>query len=1092
VLVYFDADNLDNPASLTQLAKGQQGITYVQSEIARVATQSLFDDPDMAVSVYRAIVQKAIAGGLRDGEPGRAMLLREFDAAARRINEGMGSGGDLLLVHRLSSHGWKVDVRGEFIGRPLLGKLKTLTTDSEFDALAEAWRGRAISVTTEFPHDLGNADAVILDTAVKDTGPFERGSGVVADLTPEKNAVGEAIESGAHTFVTRGGALDDAAREHTGASRANPPDSVLEINPPDQALLLRRAQERLTEAERKMAEAKTALDDLEPEAERPREEVPFPPEIYQLLLDYTNDPGTRQGKARDFFSEGPTSLGQVVDVIESIDAGIPPLGVAMESAEIQTLREGLVEWLQARLDVEPGGAPTRTQVKAAKAAERKRVASTLLESPEEWQDEMVKMWRALENIVKPTDDIVTGYEGTQYDLGHLPTLGKDGKPLSPRILATESLLKQLERVAPDMPNELAMGRKQDLPSRISTARFATFMRGFIPPETRRGRGLSWVAKQFAANPERDIRFSTVHRFLDELVGPEPTHLDPDSAEFLAYMKDRDHAAGILAGLHRFMAAPENMTAGRFRSFRKEYTLGADRFDRLARETIADKPSPDFADLPEWAQRFITASDSEHPFFDAWTKADNRIRSWFAEQPNGASRYVESLYAGERARRASRKQAGITQTYHVWRFLYDARWLALETIEAPTLTLFQEGPGALLDAVGIRFKGLKPERVKGAAKPLFVGLDDLSKMREDFAWWTAADQMGSGLRYRENYLLSLVKRRQLSDFPDILKSMAARDPELAATMKRMGHTPEQWVAALNDSWELYSAMSRKISPEEARAVYGPRLAKGIINQSEFDKLVAQAASGERHYIRIPALEAEIAASVGHPILEPVMERLRHLTEEAWQDAASLIYGQIDRSNVQRLLNHPLLWWPISYQIKATKWLAGLMFDRFLGVDSGSIGALTLDRIHQQHQEAMADPSYRKFFEDNRTLLFVASMFFPITPWDIGVSLSPFTRLAMGVAAGALGLPEDSPYRRNIFSFGPGYTYFNLVPRLGYELRKSPNAASQGAGALIGGPFPYSVPVGQSSSQQTQVSQETFGLDPLPLEKPFEPPATRFGP
>ncbi len=1061
-------DPLD-PAIYAAARKATGEITVrAPSEQYRVALQSLYDDPILARDIYNSNVNR----------PHEVFLGGSID----RFNAGEANGGDLLMLRAYSRDGFiRVNDRGEFNS--------SIDYNAKMGKLPKLPEGKLRAV---LERELTADDTAILDSSVKDTGPFDAGSGVTPDLSSERLTAQSAIDAGAHTFILRGGPLDDAARDITGASRGNPAESVLEVNPPDEATQVRLAQERVDAAQQRLVEAQSNVDALGPDNSPPLPDraPPMPDDIYQLMLDYMNDPSTVQADpvVRGNFIEAPANLGQVLDVITSLDAGVPALGRPMNPEDLATLRNGLLEWLNGRLDAQPN-LPTRSQVKAAAQASSERAGQTLYDSPAEWQDGAVKAWRELENIVKPDPDgPITGYEGTQYDLGYLPKNAADGKPLPPRVLPTMSLLKMLEKVAPDLPDELAMGRKQTFPARVESARMASLV-GRAPDWLKRP--ARWLARQAASNPERDVRLGVVGRFIDDLVGNPQDY--GNVAEWEAARAD---AASILGGLHKFMTLKENTILGRFRTFRKEYTLGADRFERIARETLAgDTKYKSVEDLPAWAQSFINSSDSQTPIFDAWTKADNRIRTWFSEQPNGAARYVESLYGSGAGRSASRSMAGITMQYHTFRFLLDARWMALEMVEAPTLTLFQEGPMALLDAIGIKFKGLKPVKTGDVARTMFES-PQLAEMRAKWAWWTAADQFGTGIRgrYRENYIFAVVKHRQQGDFPGALLDMARRDPDIAQAIKQLGTTPREWLQSLDDSWKLYSALSRKITPEEAKAVYGPRLERGIINQTEFDDLVKAAGEQGYHYVKVPALEAEVARAAGNPVLEPVMERMQFLTEQAWNDAAQLIYGQVDRSNIQRLLNHPLLYWPLSYQIKATKWLAGLMFDRFFGVDTGSLGALTLDRIHQAHQQAMADdPGYRQFFDDNKTLLFVASMFFPITPWDIGVGMSPFTRLAIGAATGAFGLPEDSPYRRNLLSFGPGYTFGNLLPRLGYELGKSHYGPAQFVGEQLSRNFPYQITVGpRSSSQQTQAGNAEWGQLPPPEIKPFEPPPTRLGP
>jgi hypothetical protein len=167
----------------------------------------------------------------------------------------------------------------------------------------------------------------------------------------------------------------------------------------------------------------------------------------------------------------------------------------------------------------------------------------------------------------------------------------------------------------------------------------------------------------------------------------------------------------------------------------------------------------------------------------------------------------------------------------------------------------------------------------------------------------------------------------------------------------------------------------------------------------------------------------------------------------------VFGQVDRSNVQRLMNHPLLYWPISYQIKATKWLAGLFLDRMGGYDTGAGGAVTLGAIWETHRDNLQnDPDYHRFLEENGELLFFASMLVPITPWDIGVSLSPWTRIGLEMATNG---SSPTGYARNIFSVGPFYSYLQLGPRLIRERAEHDAGPFGEAARVVQRAFPVSI-------------------------------------
>jgi hypothetical protein len=112
--------------------------------------------------------------------------------------------------------------------------------------------------------------------------------------------------------------------------------------------------------------------------------------------------------------------------------------------------------------------------------------------------------------------------------------------------------------------------------------------------------------------------------------------------------------------------------------------------------------------------------------------------------------------------------------------------------------------------------------------------------------------------------------------------------------------------------------------------------------------------------------------------------------------------------------------------------------------------------------------------------MAQMILPITPFDIGVSMSPWTRLVLeGMAANPNDPDYKDPYSRNIFSVGPGYTYFSLLPRFIAEQSKQ-GAALEGVfgeGAPLADAqrfLPATIPIKPSKRSQLQAADtQTFG-------------------
>lgn len=138
----------------------------------------------------------------------------------------------------------------------------------------------------------------------------------------------------------------------------------------------------------------------------------------------------------------------------------------------------------------------------------------------------------------------------------------------------------------------------------------------------------------------------------------------------------------------------------------------------------------------------------------------------------------------------------------------------------------------------------------------------------------------------------------------------------------------------------------------------------------------------------ALAKEMADT---PALAEVYDRLGQVNKELWSDIRATFYGNPNRSRAERFLNSYLLFWPLSYQIKSTKWFAKVLYDKVGGVQTNALGAVTLNQMADTHNRLLAtDPSYRDWFEKHPTLSFVAQMMFPVSLEGTGVSLNPVLR------------------------------------------------------------------------------------------------------
>jgi hypothetical protein len=162
----------------------------------------------------------------------------------------------------------------------------------------------------------------------------------------------------------------------------------------------------------------------------------------------------------------------------------------------------------------------------------------------------------------------------------------------------------------------------------------------------------------------------------------------------------------------------------------------------------------------------------------------------------------------------------------------------------------------------------------------------------------------------------------------------------------------------------------------------------------------------------------------PAMAEVYGQIAAANKNLLGDIRGTFFGNPDRSQVERVMNSYLLYWPISYQIKAAKWLMRTLFDKVGGLPTNAGGAYLLNQAMAYHTRLMAeDPDYANTIASNKTLLFAAQMMFPIDPTHpLSWSLSPVLKDALFGGTKAL------------LDVGPVYTWNHLMPQLTSELYK----------------------------------------------------------
>jgi hypothetical protein len=965
-----------------------------------------------------------------------------YDDLLAAANAGELTPGEVAFLRTLAGGLLRRNEAGE-LNMPMVG-LTSATRDVIALAWVDQWERAA-----KMPEGAGH---LVVPRPNEGVAPGEMlaETGFEPDMAPVEAAARGILADPTHTVVVGANeTLSAELKRQIGGDQTPSRGKIVELNNPNKAKMLAdlEARRMALEAELGPLEAKIAA----------RPEVPTETPVQSVLptmelLDAYNKLMVPDEQYQAFGDTGgPGLLGEVFDAIVSIDEGrLGDRGLTM--AEAADLRAGLVQ-LASRTIVNHGGTGIGSDAAAwdfkkhllaqARAAGAGDIPDVV--PPAEYVQALSTVLDQLDTVVAHTGSPLDGYTGSRYELSRLPRRSKfDKGPLSPRLLYQDDFVTIADHVLPGLVEELQTGRQMTWPRRLADSRAAHF-----------GEFL------FGARSEHEIHRATLDFFTEEL-------LTPVRDSFLANPADYEYALRDLRAVYSaWNEALDEHRLVNYRVTRRVGLMRANVMTAVAERTLKARHS---GTAPDW----WALVKAEMP--EVWRHADSRLRRHFAGQEGGIGKYLEAWYGSRPGRKLGGYGKGLTVAYHTFRFLLDTRWLALEATEAPLLVLGRAGPRAAVETIRGSRSGAKPP------PPLLFGADVHARVREAWAWWVNQTDPGATMTARLAGILQVMRKEQPETLGPALLAFARSDAGLASTIFKFGDTPESWLRGLNEDLEAGAAMTRRLTPDEARSVYGPMRDRGIITDAELENIVAAG-----HYTRLPKLEAELAATIGDPAVHALIERLHFLNEQLWNDIAAMMFGQPDRSNFQRIANHPLLYWPLSYQIKATKWLANVLMQRSFGMDLGAAPLVLLDQLHAEMGNRLAtDPGFARWFKSHEDLFFLAQMLIPITPWDIGVSLSPFTRLAL--AAGS-----DKPYQRNLFGVGPGYTYFDLLPRLIAAESKPGGIIPEGLRQPLQNILPPTItlrPPASTGQARTQQVVGSGGYMPTPPETP--PTVPRFGP
>jgi hypothetical protein len=295
-------------------------------------------------------------------------------------------------------------------------------------------------------------------------------------------------------------------------------------------------------------------------------------------------------------------------------------------------------------------------------------------------------------------------------------------------------------------------------------------------------------------------------------------------------------------------------------------------------------------------------------------------------------------------------AGVAFLYHMFRFAADIRYHAMNFVESQILYAGRAmlRPGEIdrgmfgMTETYLRNLDLDPMSNTGYA----AGRD-----RAAYTYKTFLKEQPEVLRGK----VRQIERENPELMEQALREMAEADPQLRDMLAHVGHSPDRYLREM-DRW--------------------------------YQKMLGTADDAQTGAVLDDALAAEMRVD---PAMAQVYGELRQANMDLWSNVRATFYGNAERSRAERFLNNYLLYWPLSYQIKSSKWLVRVLFDRAGGIQTNAAGAYLLSDMAAKHEEKLvADPEYRQWFQKHDTLVFVAQMLMPITHDSMGVSLNPAMR------------------------------------------------------------------------------------------------------
>ena len=304
-----------------------------------------------------------------------------------------------------------------------------------------------------------------------------------------------------------------------------------------------------------------------------------------------------------------------------------------------------------------------------------------------------------------------------------------------------------------------------------------------------------------------------------------------------------------------------------------------------------------------------------------------IEQWYGKQSGG------NLAAVGRGTRQTVFKAAFG--YHVLRFMLDPRWYAMNLFEGEILGMARYGhkvrQGARSKTIGqeIRNRPGTPVVQDPAIERLAGKSGDTALLAPEEI--LHADASASGWLDPRN-LYGFVRNASRLQRPQqtrkiLQEAIDAGSPVIDDLRKTWGDNPETWIDEIEK--QLYDIDTK----------------------------------GVRATVMSDATAVQMANTVGPQshLYDEFLEGIFKAHTKNYQDIVHTFHGNVNRSNLERLLNSPFLWWPLSYQLKTGKWLIDVMTKQFAGhygnemLATAVLGTLLADH-HGGWRTTPSTPSY----------------------------------------------------------------------------------------------------------------------------------------